>query len=314
LFFVAWHCRKCLSGSGPQLERPKWERAKRGTAEVGTTALVWVARHLLRVACAAGRTLRVACMRARVCVSHVAYGGRLQVSLCMPAIRCISRAARCIVLWVLQAYRRWCAEGPLTTTAGIVASLCVANARPNGCGSRTWGTRTPCECARGAWGPSALYRCRPLRPCCHICPGTVRTVSTSAPGLGSLTATSAPGLCGPFPHLHRDWALSLPHLRRDCADRFHICTGTGLSCCHICAGTAGGWVGCLLRRPSEGSENSAVTSMGSQRTGPSIRREHSGSKRSQPLRYQCTCTSACGQSLLNPNAGTRSAEKTKTDK
>lgn len=55
--------------------------------------------------------------------------------------------------------------------------------------------------------------------------------------------------------------------------------------------------------------------MGSQRTGPSmIRREHSGSKRSQPLRYQCTCTSACGQSLLNPNAETRSAEKTKTDK
>ena len=31
-----------------------------------------------------------------------------------------------------------------------------------------------------------------------------------------------------------------PHLRRDCAHRGHICTGTGLTPCHICAGTGPG--------------------------------------------------------------------------
>jgi hypothetical protein len=57
----------------------------------------------------------------------------------------------------------------------------------------------------------------------HICSGTGRTVSTSAPGLAA-----------PFPHLHRDW----PHPVHICAPGLGAWHGRGITCCRVVAAAA----------------------------------------------------------------------------
>jgi hypothetical protein len=77
------------------------------------------------------------------------------------------------------------------------------------------------------------HPCQPCHICsatglmpCQICTATRPSPATSAVGLGLIPATSVLGQSSILPHLHRDGAHPS-----------HICTGTGLVLCHICAWT-----------------------------------------------------------------------------
>jgi hypothetical protein len=118
--------------------------------------------------------------------------------------------------WAHPLHRDWAHPAHICTGTGLTpAHIC------KGLGCRT----RPLSAGDGAMRTPVVFeyeRDIAERPRLTLS-GTGLAPATSAPGLGSPAATSAPALGSPLPHLHRHWARPS-----------HICTGTGLTRCHIC--------------------------------------------------------------------------------